>query len=455
MSGLSQQEVDEWIATSPVIRDVVGLTETVWWNDRLSPTVTALSDTGLSASEVQAASDRLKRFASYLSLVFPETAASQGMIESPLRAIPLMQRALSQRYGIDVPGTLWLKLDSDLPISGSIKARGGIYEVLVHAEALALQHGLLKPSDDYRDLNRDACRAFFSRYRIAVGSTGNLGLSIGIMGAQLGFQVTVHMSADAKPWKKDLLRSRGVEVIEYVSDYSQAVEQGREQAAADPHCHFVDDENSTDLFLGYAVAAERLSQQFDDLEIVVDHDHPLFVYLPCGVGGAPGGVSFGLKLKFGDDVHCVFAEPTHSPCMLLGMHTGLHNAVSVQDFGLDNATEADGLAVGRPSGFVGRAMQRLISGFYTIHDDELFALLALLADTENIRLEPSALAGLPGMIRLQDNRFGANLNFSREQMGNATHIAWATGGRMVPEAMMAASYQTGLRVLHRTLASGA
>ncbi|MFT5806835.1 MAG: D-serine dehydratase [Moritella dasanensis] len=249
------------------------------------------------------------------------------------------------------------------------------------------------------------------------------------------------MSADARQWKKDRLRQHGVNVVEYQSDYSIAVEKGREETLQDPFCHFVDDENSTSLFLGYAVAGERLKQQFDEQGIVVDAEHPLFVYLPCGVGGGPGGVAFGLKLAFGDHVHCIFAEPTHSPCMLLGVYTGLHDQISVQDLGIDNVTAADGLAVGRASGFIGKAMERMLDGYITLTDADMYQLLGLIHETELLKLEPSALAGMPGIVHVTNNAdYLARMQLA-DKIVNSTHLVWATGGGMVPEAEMTAYLQ--------------
>ncbi|WP_315248350.1 D-serine ammonia-lyase [Pseudomonas fragi] len=441
--------LESWCASYPLIRELVALQETTWFNPGVAPVAQALGDVGLSAADVADASARLARFASFLERAFPETAGSGGIIESDIVPLTHLQLLLAERYSQPLTGALWLKRDSHLPISGSIKARGGIYEVLKHAEDLALAGGLLTLDDDYALLHSDKARAFFGQYKIAVGSTGNLGMSIGIMGAALGFDVTVHMSADARQWKKDKLRSHGVTVVEYESDYSVAVAQGRQQAESDPACHFVDDENSVNLFLGYAVAGERLKQQLAAAQISVDTQHPLFVYLPCGVGGAPGGVAFGLKLAFGDAVHCIFAEPTHSPCMMLGVYTGLHDEVSVQDFGIDNVTAADGLAVGRASGFVGKAMQRLLDGFYTVSDEEMYSLLALMERSEGMRLEPSALAGVPGIARVQGEQQGylARAGLDSQAMQNATHLVWATGGNMVPADEMDAYLAKGRELL--------
>ena len=402
-----------------VLNQLRSATPMFWQNTKLASFKDAAADVGLTQADVDAAMARLQRFAPYIQKVFPETQASNGIIESEFYRTERLQKAL----GIE-KGALYIKADNELPISGSIKARGGIYEVLQYAEKLALDHGLLSIEDDYSKLDSEPFRDFFSKYSVAVGSTGNLGLSIGIMSAKLGFKAQVHMSSDAKQWKKDKLRANGVEVFEYDGDYGQAVASGRQQVEQDPYGYFVDDENSKHLFLGYAVAGIRLKQQFDKAGITIDKQHPLYVYLPCGVGGGPGGVAFGLKLAFGDHVHCVFAEPVQSPCMLLGIYTGLHDEISVQDIGLSNHTIADGLAVGRASGFVGQALQRSLTAFYTVEDEELNRLLRVVHETEGLKLEPSACAGLAGVQYFKD-------------IDNARHLVWATGGSMMPDAVFA------------------
>ncbi|GAB7230215.1 D-serine ammonia-lyase [Vibrio rotiferianus] len=436
---MTTHNVNALVAEFPLVERLIGLEEVVWFNPNITTLEEGLPYVGLGAANIKDASERLKRFAPYLMKAFPETAASNGIIESNVVEIDKMKSCLEVQYGTQILGRLMLKKDSHLPISGSIKARGGIYEVLTHAEKLAIEAGLLSESDDYSKLFSEEFRQFFQQYSIAVGSTGNLGMSIGIMSAKLGFSVSVHMSADAREWKKNKLRSHGVNVVEYEQDYGVAVEQGRKEAEKDPTCFFIDDENSQTLFLGYSVAGERLKQQFDDMGIIVDAQHPLFVYLPCGVGGGPGGVAFGLKMAFGDHVHCIFAEPTHSPCMLLGVHTGLHDDIAVQDLGIDNITAADGLAVGRASGFVGRAMERLLDGYYTMTDERMYHHLGELSEQEDIRLEPSALAGMMGAVHVsQDQAYQARMQFSEDKMKNAIHLVWATGGGMVPEAEMSA-----------------
>ena len=397
-----------------LINELRNMREVMWTNPGYMDFKDYVDDIPVTEVDVVDAESRLKRFAPYIYKVFPQVEG--GIIESPISYIPTMRDWLSKYSEGNIPGELYLKRDDLLSIAGSIKARGGIYEILKHAETLAIDAGLLDLNDDYSILDSDEFRDLFGKHTIQVGSTGNLGLSIGIMSARLGFKVIVHMSSDAKVWKKEMLRSKGVKVVEYPYDFSTAVEEGRKLSDLDPMSHFVDDENSSDLFLGYAVGGARVKAQLDEMGIIIDKDKPLIVYLPCGVGGGPGGVAYGLKLVYGDNVHCYFAEPTHSPCMLLGLATGKHDEISVGDIGLDNKTEADGLAVGRPSSFVGKIMAHLLSGAFTIDDYRLYDYLKALYEKEGIFIEPSATAGFNGPIFTRDQY--RNLN-PVQQIGRA------------------------------------
>lgn len=430
-------DLAELSAKYPIVKDLAAEKETFW----LNPDYGKKEDVGLTQADLFDASARFDRFAPYMVAAFPETAPSAGILESPLHKIDIMKAEITKREHYDFPGDLYLKADNELPISGSIKSRGGIYEVLKIAEKIAIDKHMLVYRDDYSKLNEPEFHKLFSNYGIAVGSTGNLGLSIGIVAAKLGFNTTVHMSMDAKQWKKDMLRAKGVNVVEYDGSFTEAITTGRKLAAKDPSVFFIDDEGSKDLFLGYGVAAIRLQKQLRDMDIPVDEKHPLFVYLPAGVGGSPGGTTFGLKTIFGDNVHAVFSEPTHVPSVVLGMATGLNAGISVYDIGLDGLTEADGLAVGRPSRLAGKVMKTLLFGIGTFADKRVLEYTAEMMDTQDIKLEPSATAGFSALRQAQPY-FAKRYNVQ-----NATHIVWATGGMLVPESEHQRNYKLGKKLL--------
>jgi D-serine dehydratase len=415
----------------------------LWTNPAWRPAIEPLSELPISQGDVTAADGRLAWFAPLLAELFPEARAHRGEIESPLVAIPRFQSRCRTPVG-----QWFAKSDHLLPIAGSIKARGGIYEVLLHAERLARQAGLPDAGADWRAYITTEGRALFSQHGVAVGSTGNLGLSIGTIAAALKFRTVVHMSADAKAWKKETLRSRGAVVIEHQGDYGMAVSAGRAEAQADPAMYFIDDENSIPLFLGYAVAALRLRAQLRQADITVDGEHPLFVYLPCGVGGAPGGITFGLKHMFGDDVHCFLAEPTASPAMLLRLAAG--KSISVYDIGLDNRTEADGLAVARASEFAAHCISNLISGAYTVSDETMIQNLAALYHTQGLKIEPSAAAGLGGAEWITNStpgeEFCRDRQISRSSLEQSTHVFWLTGGSQMPEKDFLGFVERGSRI---------
>ena len=215
--------IEQWQNEFPQLGDMMEYREILWLNDNQAAADSVLPELILSEDDILSAEARLKRFAPYIAHVFPETADSAGIIESPLTELTRIQESFKEIVGKKINGSFYLKEDNKLPISGSVKARGGIYEVLAFAESLALAAGLITEDDDYKKFAGPDFKNHFSQYSLVCGSTGNLGLSIGIIGAELGFKVIIHMSDDAKQWKKDMLRSKGVTVVEHSDDYSKAV----------------------------------------------------------------------------------------------------------------------------------------------------------------------------------------------------------------------------------------
>ena len=376
----------------------------------------------LTTDEVADARARFVRFESVLRALFPANGWD-GQIRSDLVDYPTSSTP-----------RLLVKCDHALPMAGSVKARGGVYELLCHVEDLALDLGLLKPGQSLETLLAPASQAVLGTHCVIVASTGNLSFAIGRVARALGLQAEIHMSHDAKTWKKERLRALGATVVEHDCDYTGAVARARQAAAAE-HAYFIDDEDSRRLFVGYAVAASELASQLSARGLKIGASRPLVVYLPCGVGGAPGGITAGLKQIYGEHVLAVFVEPVASPCVFAALAVGQGRPVSIYEFGLTNDTIADGLAVPSASPFVMQAIGCNIDAVVGVTDQAMVDWVRRAWAEARLRLEPSGASGFAALDPFNNQARAAGL-FNGD--AEPVHVIWTTGGSLLPDAEFAA-----------------
>ena len=80
----------------PLLNKLIATEEVFWVNPNMEKYETAIKDSPLNEENVKDAEERLKRFASYIAKVFPETKETKGIIESPLLKIPSMKQAFRE-----------------------------------------------------------------------------------------------------------------------------------------------------------------------------------------------------------------------------------------------------------------------------------------------------------------------------------------------------------------------
>jgi D-serine dehydratase len=79
----------------------------------------------------------------------------------------------------------------------------------------------------------------------------------------------------------------------------------------------------------------------------------------------------------------------------------------------------------------------------------MYRLLVLLAQSEGIHLEPSALVGFSGFSRISQVLEKTGLSIEKQQ--RATHLVWATGGSMVPDPVWQDYFNQGMSRLNTNL----
>src|SRR5699024_448957 len=141
----SQEKIENLVQESPMLQEIIDKKPVLWLNPKLKK-MSDMPNAPLKKKDMEEAAKLWERFAPLLEKVFPETAITNGRIESALKEIPKMKDLLITKVD-EIEGRFFVKCDNALPVAGSIKARGGFFEILHYAEELALKAGMVNPDD--------------------------------------------------------------------------------------------------------------------------------------------------------------------------------------------------------------------------------------------------------------------------------------------------------------------
>ena len=110
------------IEQDATLKEIAEQKETLWVNPKFLPfeMTDAVCQLVVSDADIADAEARLERFAPFIRKCFPETECTNGIIESPLKPIPEMQKGLIEATGSPISGNLFLKMDSHLAVAGSV-----------------------------------------------------------------------------------------------------------------------------------------------------------------------------------------------------------------------------------------------------------------------------------------------------------------------------------------------
>jgi threonine dehydratase len=249
-----------------------------------------------------------------------------------------------------------LKLECELP-TGSFKVRGALYSL-----ARQQQRGPVS--------------------EVVAASTGNHGAAVAYAARMLGVRATIFLPRQANLVKATRIVELGATLVECGDDLSAAID-GASEHARRAGAFFLHDASDPLIPAGTGTIGLEIAEQLPDVGAV---------FVPVGDTALIRGVASALK-ACRPDVLIVGAVAAGAPAYFLSWQRGTVVETSAAD------TVAEGLAVRRPlPGNVGM-IRALVDDIRVVDDDEMLQTAALLWRAEQIRAEPSGVAGLAALLQ--------------------------------------------------------
>lgn len=292
-------------------------------------------------------------------------------------------RAAADRIASHVRRTPVLPLDTRVVFKAEHLQRGGSFKARGAANAMLT----LSPDE------------------VVTGSSGNHGIAVAMLGAELGIRVTVVMAAGASQAKACVIRSLGARLLHANGGVVERERQAR-SISMETGAVFLPSSDDELVVAGAGTVGLEVLDTVPDVSTV---------FVPTGGGGLLAGVCLAASL-LSRPVRIVGVEPMYARRYAASLAAGTPIELP------PSTTIADGLRGQRPGVVPWPIIQRRVDDMVGVTDDAINAALNVL-HRAGATAEPSGAVALAGALR-------------SEFPGRAVVIV--SGGN-TPEALSAAS----------------
>jgi threonine dehydratase len=261
----------------------------------------------------------------------------------PTRLLPTILRPDSK--------DVYLKLECELP-TGSFKVRGALYSLSVNRK-----------------------RREFDE--VVAASTGNHGAAVAYAAHLFGIPAKIFLPRHPNSAKLERIVQLGASIVEAGEDLSAAIDTANEYAQRS-HAFFLHDASDPDIPIGTGVIGLEIVEQLPSVETI---------YVPVGDSALIRGIASAVK-SLQPNVRIVGVAAKGAPSYYFSWRAG--KVVEAPFTG----TIADGLAVSRPLQENVIAIRGLVDEMCLVSDEDLMETVKLLWSRQQVKAEPSAVAGL-------------------------------------------------------------
>lgn len=242
-------------------------------------------------------------------------------------------------------------------------------------------------------------------------SSGNHAQAVALSGRMLGVPATIVMPTDAPPVKLEATRGYGAEVVLYDASNEDRAKIA-EKLAAERGLTVIPPFEHPHILAGQGTAAKELIEETGHLDILM---------VPCGGGGLLSGCSIAAK-QLSPTCKVIGVEPAAGDDGLRAFRAGKLETISFPN------TIADGARTMSLGKLTFSIIQRNVSDFLTVTDEELLKWMFFLWERMKMVVEPTgalaAAALLQGRIDAKGKKVGVVIS------GGNVDLAWAARQRL-------------------------